>query len=347
MIETCNKNARMYRNLAKPNDPIPIVIPPYCEVLARLCALCHDMAHVPFGHTLEKEGGVFQADEWQDPDRFNRIFGHDSDFFRSVVDFLHGKRNQFEVDKTTGRYLLDLVGKILKTKKQSEDEKAKKDPVDQLPFPFVHDLVGNTICADLIDYIQRDMYFCGLAERFGDRFIEYLAVLPTTVNDKGNRYATDMSEARGNISRDKPTAHDLLEGGRAGVKYRLVLLQYRYNEKRIAVEKHDVVAEAIDLVRKRLAVAEKLYYHRTKVAGSSMLIAAAHEVRLTAASIKDLSDAQVLEHLEKSKFKRARVLAQRIRTRRLFKPLFRASFHEKDESAASKALWDERNGALN
>src|SRR5688500_1782526 len=63
MIETCNKNASMYRNLADPQDPIPIPIPSYCQVIARLCALCHDMAHVPFGHTFEKEGGIFKDDE--------------------------------------------------------------------------------------------------------------------------------------------------------------------------------------------------------------------------------------------------------------------------------------------
>jgi HD superfamily phosphohydrolase len=186
--------------------------------------------------------------------------------------FLCHKSNQFELPEEIASGLLDAVGQILKT---------KKDQVNGLPFPFIHDLVGNTICADLIDYIQRDMYFCGLAERFGDRFLEYLAVLPTQVNENENRYAVKASElASKEISRDEPDVNEMLRASGLNIQYRLVLLQYRYNEKHVAVEKHDVVAESIDLVRKRLAVAEKLYYHRTKVAGSSMLIAAAHEIRL-------------------------------------------------------------------
>jgi HD superfamily phosphohydrolase len=342
MIETCNKNARMYRNLAGPNDPVPVEIPGYCQLLARLCALCHDMAHVPFGHTLEKEGSVFQADEWQDKWRFNKIFGKESDFYPRVVGFLH---DRYGIAISSARRLLDGVGNVLRAKKQQ---------VETLPFPFVHDLVGNTICADLIDYIQRDMYFCGLTESFGKRFLEYLAVLPTKLiearnHEEQNRYAINFRESRsdGDNYLDGPSVDEILESAASGVRYRLVLLQYRYNEKHLAVEKHDVIAEGIDLVRKRLAVAEKLYYHRTKVVGSSMLITAAHDVGLNAELIWEKSDAQVIEYLEASELttKRASKLATKLRTRRLYKPLFRASFHEKDESAASKALWDEAEGA--
>lgn len=334
MIETCNKNSRMYRNLAEPNDPIPVAIPLYCELLARLCALCHDMAHVSFGHTLEKEGSVFQADEWQDEWRFKKIFGSDSDFRSRVTNFLYEK---YDISHAAAHALLNSVADVLKT---------KKGQVEDLPFPFVHDLVGNTICADLIDYIQRDMYFCGLTESFGKRFLEYLAVLPTSINEAQNRYATSAVDLSGDaLNGCQPTVEDIQAAASSGIHYRLVLLQYRYNEKHIAVEKHDVIAEGIDLVRKRLAVAEKLYYHRTKVVGSSMLITAAYDAHLDAESIWEKSDAQVLEYLETGEFKRASVLAHKIQTRRLYKPLFRASFHEKDESAASKALWDENDGA--
>ena len=38
-------------------------------------------------------------------------------------------------------------------------------------YPFVGDIVGNTICADLIDYLQRDHEFTGLPAKLGDRFI--------------------------------------------------------------------------------------------------------------------------------------------------------------------------------
>jgi len=327
MIATCNKNARMYGNLAESNHPVPVEIPQYCILLARLCALCHDLAHVPFGHTLENEGLVFQADEWEDPWRFRKIFAENSTFAQSVRGFLL----ESGVEKPLTRALLDDVGLILRAKKQQ---------VEQLPFPFVHDLVGNTICADLIDYIQRDMYFSGLTETFGKRFLEYLAVMPTVRNKNGNRYAKRTRSAKPSASKIRKESQS-----KNGTQYRLVLLQYRYNERHAAVQKHDVIAEGIDLVRKRLAVAEKLYYHRTKVVASSMLITAAYDARLTGRKIWNLSDAEVLKYLEAKGPRRARVLARKLRRRRLFKPLFRASFHEKDDSAASNALWDDIKGA--
>src|SRR6185437_2515996 len=51
MIKTCNANARVYSRLAGPKDPVPLRLRPYQVLLARLCALMHDMAHVAFGHT--------------------------------------------------------------------------------------------------------------------------------------------------------------------------------------------------------------------------------------------------------------------------------------------------------
>jgi HD superfamily phosphohydrolase len=345
MIATCNKNANMYGNLAGPDHPVPIVIPSYCTLVARLCALLHDMAHVPFGHTLEKEGRVFEADEWQDKWRYDQIFGVSSDFTKSVVDFLlqnHG------IEKEVTTKLLQDVATVLRAKKQD---------VQSLPFPFIHDLVGNTICADLVDYIQRDMHFCGLTEAFGDRFLNYLAVMPTTVKKSNNQAkkigdkVIDRRAKRVRLSkptssqiRHNPQTDDKKVGQKEPVYYRLVLLQYRYNEKHAYVQKHDVISEAIDLVRKRLAVAEKLYYHRTKVAASSMLIAAAHDARLEAKTIWDMSDTEVLKYLEKNGPKRARVLAGKLLMRHLLKPLFVATFHEEDASAASNALWEEPNG---
>src|SRR5207249_10965785 len=81
---------------------------------------------------------------------------------------------------------------------------------------------------------------------------------------------------------------------------RLVLLQYRYNERRVPVVKHDVIAEAIDLVRRRLAVAEKLYFHRTKMVASSMLVSAMHSAGIGVREIWPRSDLEVLKLLQTS-----------------------------------------------
>src|SRR5260370_25298197 len=41
---------------------------------------------------------------------------------------------------------------------------------------FMLDLVGNTICADLLDYARRDADNAGLRIQFDDRFLRYLCV---------------------------------------------------------------------------------------------------------------------------------------------------------------------------
>jgi uncharacterized protein len=323
MIATCNTNADIYRRLAGPEDPVPLRINTYATLLARLCALLHDLAHVPFGHTLEKEGRVFEKDEWQDEERREELLlGPGTPLASRIRDFFE----EIGLSASAADQVREEVKTVLATKRAE---------ANSLRYPFVHDLVGNTICADLVDYVQRDMYFCGLSERFGARFLEYLAVVPLI----------QESDALRPDRRDDQLAFPRLEYDGVVESCRLVLLQYRYNERRVPVTKHDVIAEAIDLVRRRLAVAEKLYFHRTKVIASSMLVRAAYVAGLKPLDIWNLTDAEVLKFLEKASERRAQILAGKLRTRKLFKPIYRASYHERDESHASTLLWDEDTGA--
>lgn len=324
MIATCNRNADLYRRLASGDHPVPVKINGYATLLARLCALLHDLAHVPFGHTLEKEGRVFEKDEWQDPERREKLLlGAATPLAEMLRKYFASVGLQREA---ADRLREDIKSVFV----------AKRSDVCGLRYPFVHDLVGNTICADLIDYVQRDMYFCGLSERFGTRFLEYLAVIPVVVED-AETFRPSRSEKTYALPRCEDGGHIQL--------CRLVLLQYRYNERRVPVSKHDVVAEAIDLVRRRLAVAEKLYFHRTKIIASAMLISAASASNLKASDVWDLTDAEVLKLLESSMQPRASVIARKLRKRELFKAIYRASYHEPDESHASTLLWDETVGA--
>ena len=167
MINTCNRNAEIYSRLAPPDHPIPVYIHSYAIVLARICALLHDLAHVPFGHTFEKEARIFEKDEWQDPWRDEKLLGPSSGLAKRLREFFHHENPSLPSEAVD--HLREDVRKVFKTKRET---------VHTLQYPFVHDLVGNTICADLIDYVKRDMYFCGLTERFGDRFLQYLAVFP-------------------------------------------------------------------------------------------------------------------------------------------------------------------------
>ncbi|MCH9050452.1 MAG: HD domain-containing protein [Proteobacteria bacterium] len=326
MIATCNRNAEIYRSLAGTQDVTPLRVTSYANLLARMCALLHDLAHVPFGHTLEKEARIFAADEWQDENRRERLLGKKSRLAQALREWFENNGLPSEAASE----LLGEVKRILET---------KLDSVEDLRYPFVHDIVGNTICADLIDYVQRDSYFCGLDERFGTRFLSYLAVMPVQreLDNKDGEMQLFPTNGIENFATVK----------RKGIVHccRLVLLQYRYNEKGVPITKHDIIAEAIDLVRRRLGVAEKLYFHRTKMAASAMLTAAAYAHGLKAEDIFDLSDSEMIKMLESSQNPRASRLANKIRDRKLLKPIYTAAYHSEDDSHEAHVLWNSLTGA--
>lgn len=333
MIQVCNNTAEIYTRLASADHVKPLAIAPYATVLTRLCALMHDMAHVPFGHTLEKEGDVFDKDEWQDPFRVEKIFGEASPFAGAFVTFL---KSNFGIDERGAIGLSNDIKRVLTS---------KRIEVNSLPYPFVHDLVGNTICADLIDYVQRDTYFCGLSERFGDRFLAYLAIMPLDFQTRTNATAARLTNTpRPEIDNAPEHNHAWRQTTtESSAVCRAVLLQYRYNERKATVEKPDVVSEAIDLVRRRLAVAEKLYFHRTKMSASSMLTTAVFDAGLTSEQLWGLSDTEVLQKLAASDKIRARNLGEKLLQRRLHKPIYRIGYVDEDEkNNTAKILWGDK-----
>lgn len=109
--------------------------------LIRVTALLHDITHIPFGHTLEDERRVLQR--------------HDKD-----VDRVH--------------YFLEegSVGSIL------EREGIQHEVVQALTEggSLVADIAGGAISADLLDYLRRDTYFCGLSQYYDERIFESFVV---------------------------------------------------------------------------------------------------------------------------------------------------------------------------
>ena len=122
-------------------------------VLARLGGLLHDLGHVPFGHTLEDDLGFL------DP--------HDA--------------NDARYETLWGAMVRDLEARGIKLPPELEGQlkplilsKSKKKAVKSIEqrYPFIADIVGNTICADLVDYLQRDHLYTGLPAKFGSRFLD-------------------------------------------------------------------------------------------------------------------------------------------------------------------------------
>jgi HD superfamily phosphohydrolase len=111
------------------------------ETLIRVCALLHDITHIPFGHTLEDERRVLPR--------------HDKDY----------ERVQYFLEDSA-------IGRIL------EREGIQASVISALTEggTLQSDIVGGAISADLLDYLRRDTYFCGLAQNYDSRIFESFIV---------------------------------------------------------------------------------------------------------------------------------------------------------------------------
>lgn len=186
--------------------------------LARLGSLLHDLPHVPFGHTLE--------------DEFYLLDRHDENSERIetlLVNSEIGERLRVGIGA-------DLFEQLIKTLKAKTDSEFAK-----LRYPFVGDIVGNTVCADLLDYVERDLTACGMPVAIGDRFLDYLTL-------------TSDSETRQLDRR------------------RIVL-----NLDKRSMPRPDVESEVIKLLNYRYELAERVYFHHAKNAASVMIGRAVQE----------------------------------------------------------------------
>lgn len=102
--------------------------------------------------------------------------------------------------------------------------------------PFMSDIVGNTICSDLLDYLPRDRKNLGMEYSLHTRIQRYLTIRPGTLY----KY----------------------EGNRLSI---LVTRRYRGGQRR------DVATAVLDIMRERYELVERVLYHHKKAAVSSML----------------------------------------------------------------------------
>lgn len=179
-------------------------------VLARLGALLHDICHVPVGHTIEDDLGILISHDGNVA-RFERLWQTFAPGPRDAIDSADGLKEELRV----------LV--------VSKDEHAKSF---KSQYPFVGDIVGNTICADLIDYLRRDHKYTGLPLSLGHRFMDSFFV----VSEQHPYHAKKMV-----ISIDR-------DGRR----------------------RSDIVTELIKYLRYRYELTERVLTHHAKTAADAM-----------------------------------------------------------------------------
>ena len=280
-------------NAVNNNPDTQLTIEPDIIKLIRMCALLHDITHIPFGHTLEDEGFLFNRhDKTEDNSRWNRFLGPSSAIGQKLVD-----REGEEFRQKIFIYLT-----------------TPHDQVRTLEHPYVVDIVSNTICADLVDYLARDTAFAGLKETFDPRFLRSLLI----------------------ASYERP------EKPEESYRNRLVISLLKDNRVR-----RDVISEVMHLLRLRYSLAEKIYYHHAKIITSAMVIEAVQAGMIS--KPLDFSednlcemkfgDIELLIALKNSGIPIATKLINKLIARALYRPVYMLTYSAPTPEDTS---WDEK-----
>jgi uncharacterized protein len=209
-------------------------------VLARLGALLHDIGHLPFGHTIEDDLRLLEPHD-ENAARFEELWQGmlrecgrqlDERDHRTGLSEAKGLKDSLLPLRRGERLYEELRRLILSKGKDKHGERYR--PVEELDYPFVADMVGNTICADLLDYLERDHVFSGLPISLGRRYLSSFYVTPKS---KAGPY-----------------------------KRRMALVISRHGR-----ERKDIVTEIVKHLRYRYELQERVLVHHTKLAADAMV----------------------------------------------------------------------------
>ncbi len=243
----------------------------------RLGALLHDIGHLPAGHTIEDELG--RLDSHDRPHRLKLVLGRKEwngvkfpQSLRTVIN------HQFRADAEAAGLLYENGRRTL-TATEIVELLISKEPrpiksQDRFRLGVCRDLIGNTICADLLDYLHRDWHHIGKERTFDTRLLEYLEIRTKAL--------ADHQDAR------------LVINLRSGNRIRT-----------------DAVTAILDLLESRYQLAEIALFHKTKVCAAAMLERAIAELTdlyrnreadflaELEAQLLESTDAEMLSALEK------------------------------------------------
>jgi HD superfamily phosphohydrolase len=261
IVDHVNQNFRSSPD-AQPGDWRIAEIDSDLARFIRLGALLHDVGHLPFGHTLE--------------DELNHLRAHDGAVRLAKIGdrkFLH-----YDLDKsvsefpkpTDGWSLRELVNAlyqpfcnalganlepflllcmIICKPPRDLDGRVRWDQTctgldRKISLQLSRDIVGNTICADFLDYLFRDWHHLGKTLYEDTRIYQYMEA----------RTKIDLS-SQGMVS-------TFVINVGAGEKIR-----------------HDALTNILELLEGRYKLAETVLFHRTKLAITALLDRCLLEIR--------------------------------------------------------------------
>ena len=231
-------------------------------------ALLHDITHIPFGHTLEDElQDIYLKHDalenprlwtllWDPRSGVARVFarpapyvpGIDNDTLRWLIYLVLAFRE--DVEAVPWQSFPDLLAAatewVAAGSRFNPDRRAAfagflREALGRfheftacgLFHPFMADVVSGTVSADLLDYTARDLFFTGVRGDFDQRLLHYFFIGEDTLTQT-YRLALDVLSPRG-------------------------------------YARLDITSEIMNLMRLRYSMAERVYYHKNKVAASAML----------------------------------------------------------------------------
>ncbi|MBN9102324.1 MAG: protein kinase [Pseudonocardia sp.] len=267
-----------------------IRIDPDLRQSARLFALTHDVTHIPFGHTLEDELGMFDR--------------HDSNTARRrrLVDNRSSELGAKLRETDIGRMILPYLASSSTSN----------------PTPLFVEIVSGDTGADVLDYIDRDAYFCGLDHRVDSAIFRQFRL-----------HALVQSTDRRLVS---------VVGGKYGIRL----------DRSFAIE---------TVLKERYAMFLKVYTHSAKAAASALLGKALFSQRssrtesrtvLTEAVIEGLGDDVLIDRLGSSSDRTTSWLAKKLRYRDLPRGIYRGVMLERsvrnEEDYKDRRAWLQRSG---
>ncbi len=119
----------------------------------RVAALVHDVTHIPFGHSIEDQDGIFGRHDRAE--RFERVLGTST-----------------------------VLGKLLRDLGVAKDVLAvlAGAPAKSAVPPYWAQIVSGTFACDILDYLARDAYFTGLKLAVDPRVTSYFKIDRKTGN---------------------------------------------------------------------------------------------------------------------------------------------------------------------